>query len=485
MNMKHLILIALTLLGASGVSCLVFELPYSATHTQVVDFDLDGDSDIVLGCPVTGVDTLLVFYNDGHCNFTRVDYPVFDLMKQIDFVDLSGDDRPELVTQGRVNDVPRALYYDNVNGVITDDYTIIHTFTHFPYEYISLIDADSDNDMDAVFCKRYQPSDGGSFGICRNNGQGMFTDAFVTTTDRRVSTYAVGHMDTDTWCEIILCTTTGVYQYHKVQNQYQEILIDDSQWSSYYNCCFIDDFNNDGFNDILLHMYTGIAGFLAPYKIKLNNGDGTYTDSGEFTFPDAAYVINLSDFNGDGYQDIIYLMMILEAPWVNSLYLVYNQHDGSFGDLNVLEFGNCYSSSVQGAYLDGDNTLDLVFAGYHVGAGTRMSVLFNDGNGNFLDGPVSANEDHVSEPCRVIDVYPNPCRDYVSFKTGEPGTEELSIDIFNIRGQLIDTLTTPSGDQLGWDLKDRSGARVNSGIYLLRVFEKGSYKGSRKLMVIK
>jgi len=60
MNMKHLMLIALTLLGASGVSCLVFELPYSATHTQVVDFDLDGDSDIVLGCPVTGVDTLLV-----------------------------------------------------------------------------------------------------------------------------------------------------------------------------------------------------------------------------------------------------------------------------------------------------------------------------------------------------------------------------------------------------------------------------------------
>jgi len=114
-----------------------------------------------------------------------------------------------------------------------------------------------------------------------------------------------------------------------------------------------------------------------------------------------------------------------------------------------------------------------------------MSILFNDGNGNFLDGPVSANEDIVSEAGCVIDVYPNPCRDYVSFKTGETDTEELSINIFNIRGQLIDTLSASSGDQPIWNLKDRNGKRVESGIYLLRVYEQGNYIGSRKLMVIK
>jgi len=485
MKLRYQILAALLLLGVVGAHCLVFELPYSATHADIVDFDLDGDKDVILGCPVTGIDTILVFYNDGSCNFTRVDYPVYDLMKQISFVDLSGDDHPELITQGRINDIPRALYYANVNGVITDDYTIIHSFTHFPYEYISLIDADSDNDMDAVFCKRNQPSDGGSFGICRNNGQGVFTDTYVTTTDRRISTYAVGHMDGDNWCEVILCTTTGVYQYHKVQNQYQETLIDDSQWSSYYNFCFINDFNNDGFNDILLHMYTGIAGFSAPYKIKLNNGDGTYTDSDEYSFPDAACIVHISDFNGDVFPDLVYTMVIPEDPWWNNLYLVYNQHDSTFSEPLIMEFGIWDSSIVSSSDLDGNNTLDLVYAGYHVGTSTRMSILFNDGNGNFLDEPASENEDFASVPGRVIDVFPNPCQNHVCFKTGKTDSAQVSIKIYNLKGQLINTLSVPARDQVVWDLKDRHGKRVESGLYLYRVYESGRHTGTNKLIVIR
>jgi hypothetical protein len=115
--MKIIFLTAIFTIFTIGLYCLEFDVPFSATHADIVDFDLEGDKDIVLGCPVTGVDTILVFYNDGNCNFSRVDYPVYDLMKLFRFVDIVGDDKPELITEGRINNEPKALYYANVNGI--------------------------------------------------------------------------------------------------------------------------------------------------------------------------------------------------------------------------------------------------------------------------------------------------------------------------------------------------------------------------------
>ncbi len=483
--MKNLFLIAVFTIFTIGLYCLEFDVPISTSHADIVDFDLDGDKDIVLGCPVTGVDTILVFYNDGFCNFSRVDYPVYDLMKLFRFVDIIGDNKPELITQGRINNEPKALYYANVNGIITADYTIIHNFTNFPYEYITLIDADTDGDMDAVFCKRNYPSDGGSFGICRNNGQGIFTDSYVTTTDRRITTYAVGQMDADNWCEVILCTTTGVYQYHKVQNLYQETLIDSTQGNLYFSFCFIKDFNNDGFNDILLHKYTGFAGFPAPYKIKLNNGDGSYTDSEEYTFPDAANIVNISDFNGDGYPDLVYLMLIPEDPWWRNLYFVYNQQDCTFSEPQIMEFGVWDNTFVKGEYLDDNNTIDLICGDYFIGRGTKISILFNDGNGNFGDNPVSVNEDIITPESCLVKAFPNPCKSFVSFEANISTLHQIDVKIYNLKGQLIKTLNIPSGSKVLWDLSDRHGKGVGSGLYLYKVYEGDHLIDTDKLIIYK
>jgi len=232
-------------------------------------------------------------------------------------------------------------------------------------------------------------------------------------------------------------------------------------------------------------MYTGIAGFMAPYKIKLNNGDGTYTDTAEHTFPDAAGIVHISDFNGDSFPDLVYTMVIPEDPWWNNLYFVYNQHDSTFSEPQIMEFGIWDSSTVNSSDLDDNNTSDLVYAGYHVGTSTRMSILFNDGNGNFLDGPVSENEDSTLEPGRAIDVFPNPCHDYVCFKAGKTESAQVSIKIYNLKGQLLNALCVPARDQVVWDLKDRYGKRVESGLYLYRVYESGRHTGTNKLIVIK
>nr|MBP7206195.1 T9SS type A sorting domain-containing protein [Candidatus Cloacimonadota bacterium] len=85
---------------------------------------------------------------------------------------------------------------------------------------------------------------------------------------------------------------------------------------------------------------------------------------------------------------------------------------------------------------------------------------------------------------RVIDVFPNPCQNYVCFKAGKTESAQVSIKIYNLKGQLINTLYVPARDQVVWDLKDRHGKRVESGLYLYRIYESGRHTGTNKLIVI-
>jgi hypothetical protein len=81
-------------------------------------------------------------------------------------------------------------------------------------------------------------------------------------------------------------------------------------------------------------------------------------------------------------------------------------------------------------------------------------------------------EDDIETPALspMITAYPNPMRDHLSIKlTQDDGADrdENSIDIFNIKGQLICTLKMTKGETV-WDGKDSGGKPCPKGIYLLR-----------------
>ncbi len=66
--------------------------------------------------------------------------------------------------------------------------------------------------------------------------------------------------------------------------------------------------------------------------------------------------------------------------------------------------------------------------------------------------------------------YPNPVRSNTKIKYSLPRTEKVTINIYNVRGQLIQTLIN---DQVGsgihtvyWDGTDLSGKYVNNGVYM-------------------
>ena len=74
------------------------------------------------------------------------------------------------------------------------------------------------------------------------------------------------------------------------------------------------------------------------------------------------------------------------------------------------------------------------------------------------------------DPC-VAYVYPNPV-------LGERGDEELrieniespvSVDVYNIEGELVHSGTASQAGDVVWDLTTKEGILVASGVYLVRI----------------
>ena len=84
--------------------------------------------------------------------------------------------------------------------------------------------------------------------------------------------------------------------------------------------------------------------------------------------------------------------------------------------------------------------------------------------------------------------YPNPFNPStnISFSLANPG--EVSIQIFNQKGQLVKTLlnsSLPAGNhQLTWNGTDEQGAQVGSGVYFYRM-KSGKYSSTRKMVMMK
>lgn len=83
-----------------------------------------------------------------------------------------------------------------------------------------------------------------------------------------------------------------------------------------------------------------------------------------------------------------------------------------------------------------------------------------------------SNDDLVSNPVSVS-VHPSPFKDHTQFSINAKANNEVTLEIFNLKGQLIktDTVKIPASgvSTIIWDGKDNRGNQVHSGIYLYRL----------------
>ena len=89
---------------------------------------------------------------------------------------------------------------------------------------------------------------------------------------------------------------------------------------------------------------------------------------------------------------------------------------------------------------------------------------------------------HALEAC-----YPNPFNPLTTIKYTVPRAGDVSIKIYNVRGELVRALLdepSPAGRQdLTWDGTDAAGHPVSSGVYFVSVQANGQAQMSKVMLV--
>jgi len=142
----------------------------------------------------------------------------------------------------------------------------------------------------------------------------------------------------------------------------------------------VADLDKDGNLDVVSSDYaSGTA------SIFYGNGDGTFWARTAYSLGPAPSDVKLGDINGDGWVD-----MVAPNDTLSTVTLVLNAGDGSFLAPTSYAVNGWEPYDVTLGDFDGDSDLDLAFAEYE--AGSRTSVLLNNGNGTFrapiLNAPI-------------------------------------------------------------------------------------------------
>ncbi len=103
-----------------------------------------------------------------------------------------------------------------------------------------------------------------------------------------------------------------------------------------------------------------------------------------------------------------------------------------------------------------------------------------------LDGPIAV-DDMPDVRQLAVQSYPNPFNPKATIALSMPRTGQVSVKIFNVRGELINTLvdgTLEAGrHELVWDGSDHTGARSSSGVYFAETRALGQTRVNRMAMV--
>jgi hypothetical protein len=102
--------------------------------------------------------------------------------------------------------------------------------------------------------------------------------------------------------------------------------------------------------------------------------------------------------------------------------------------------------------------------------------------------PKADDQDNVTDLVRLYDNYPNPFNPTTQISFYLPENQQVSLDIFNIRGQKVRSLQNgkmKSGQhRLTWTGKDNNGNSVSSGVYFYKLKTNNSTL-QRKMLLLK
>jgi fibronectin type 3 domain-containing protein len=292
---------------------------------DISDVDNDGDIDIALiataNSPGFEPQFLQIYINDGNGNFANqnIDNST-DGSSRVFFSDLNLDGEIDLLTVNNWSGTAGIYFYENQGGLTFAPKINIGA----AYQDLQTVDLDNDGDLDLLSNRTYW---------LRNNGD----------------------------------------------NSFQQLSFEDGD-VGLINAQAFSDFDFDGFEDLIL--FSSGRNHLSYYRNNLseNPNDPRFHFNHRqslYGIPDwdptanyQAYKIEIADFNGDGFGDVI-------VPFAHndSVYIwFFNSNRNYFDNENFISTGYNRSIDMESADLDNDGDLDIVISSYQ---NSKFSIHFN------------------------------------------------------------------------------------------------------------
>ena len=455
-----------------------YNVPLLAWSVTAGDIDLDGDNDIVVGHNYStkthwsGVSILL---NDSNSYFELYDsIYLYAGQSNVLLENLNILPNKEII----------ANYIDSLSGIkflaIINDFDPIDIIyftvnTEEAINYKTTGDINGDGEPDIVIAS----NKGQYWGILYNDGTGNFSNPQYNQVSFDPNDVAVNDLNNDGRDDIVICgLKTKIYFSYPDGFQKMELETED-----FFIRVFIVDFDLDGLKDIIaFDDIFGAYTLIAKFK---NIGGNSFERLPDIVKQPGAHVYFITDFNNDTLPDIL-----LQLANFSGYKLYYNKGNFQLGDslfVPVPFYGegwrNCYCAD-----MDGNGYQDIITTrALNAPLPANVNIMFNDGNGNFVEDPLTSIYKHPSKINYHFSCYPNPFQTETTFKFKTEKNETAELYIYNLQGRLITCLTksVKKGGQINylkWDGLDTGGKPCKPGPYIAYLMINGKTRKGVKLI---
>jgi hypothetical protein len=450
-------------------------IPGGAITVCTSDIDNDQDWDIITGHNVGW----------GHTNksvsiLENIDYGIFAVkdtsksfcgyQRNIFAIRVNDDSLSDIVVfyADHSNGTQRYIrVYYNENGNFNDftNYNLNNDAT-FGYINYGKVNNDEFDDIVVIANSDY------FWGILYNNGNGGFSSPQYYNIDWPPTDIVCGDLNDDGRDDVIVAghklvvyysTDTG-FVYDSIGYQKGRIQLADLDKDDDLDIVCIGEF----FSYTLVDLFE-------------NLGNGSYLQHNCGNYNPACWQFVVSDLNNDTLPDLI------TASVNNGIYLLYNEGTFQFSNpvfisvpLAGYDFVNACSADLD---KNGFNDLIITQTNAHF-----INLLFNDGNGNFLENPITKIEIPNPKNKKPMVCYPNPFTTETTFEFTINETEQAEISVYDLQGRLIESLTDnyqKGGlNQIKWNGLDNSSKPCKPGTMVAFLKVNGKVRQSNKLIKI-
>jgi hypothetical protein len=290
-----------------------------------------------------------------------------------------------------------------------------------------------------------------------NLGNRQFSSpSFVVSTSPSAGYHGIACADfNEDSLDDIVCSYSAIDIYYGLPNGFQLVPLSVAN-NSYF--VVTADMDHDGDKDIVTNAWEGGNSNHFRFWENIPGSDFILHEQMLFGSWDDLYA---ADLNNDGYDDLITLFAFpVFAIFFNLQDWTLGKVLHSFPDYDQQTNHCCFGD------FDGNGTQDIAIVLETMHSG-NLIILFNDGNGNFREEPYPvSNNDSVCAPMNRISCYPNPARSNINFSVEKPSNQSEQYSIYNIKGQRVYQFEI-TNKMFSWDLKDDTGHRIPSGLYML------------------